>query len=76
MTPHPLDVLRVQRGAAHLHALGPRATAELLLDLARRIGGMPALLGLLAEYQRLSPETVRLAGGDRCPSRPLSAVPR
>jgi hypothetical protein len=38
---------------------------------------MPCIIGLLGEYQRrLSPRTIRLAGGDRFPSRPLRVVPR
>ena len=50
--PCPLDQLRLQRGAAHLHCLGPRATLEFLLELAGKIGGLPVTSGLLAEYQR------------------------
>jgi hypothetical protein len=73
---HPLDRLHLQRRVEHLHALGPRATAELLVDLADRIGGMPAILGLLAEYQqRLTPDMLRATGGDRFPTRRLRAVP-
>jgi hypothetical protein len=71
-----LERLRLERGAAHLHRLGPRATAELLAALTARIGGGPALLGLLAEYERLSPGMVRAAGGDRFPPRPLHLVER
>ncbi len=66
----PLERMRLDRWAAHLHALGPRVTAELLASLADRIGG-PALLGLLAGYERLTPGTVRALGGDRFPPRPL-----
>jgi hypothetical protein len=73
----PLSRLRLQRGAEHLHALGPRATAELLAEVGDRIGGMPCILGLLGEYQqRLAPEMLRAAGGHRFPSRPLRVVPR
>lgn len=74
--PNPLDGLRVQRGAEHLHRLGARATAEFLTELANRIGGMPAVIGLLNEYGRLNPGMVRAAGADRFPARPLRAVPR
>jgi hypothetical protein len=71
------DQLRLQRGAEHLHRLGPRATAEFLAEIAERIGGLPATLGLLAEYQyRLSPQMMRASGGgDRFPPR-LVGVPR
>jgi hypothetical protein len=72
----PLDRLRLQRGAEHLHLLGPRATAELLAEVGRRIGGMPCILGVLGEYQRLSPRLLRAVGGDRFPTRPLRVAPR
>ena len=73
---HPLTRLRLQRDVEHLHALGSRATAEFIVDLTERIGGLPAALALLAEYERrLTPAMVRLAGGDRFPPRPLHPVP-
>lgn len=71
-----LDSLRLQRGAEHLHRLGPRATAEFLSELACRIGGAPAIMALLTEYGRVSPGMVRAAGGDRFPPRVLHVVPR
>ena len=52
---HSLDQARLQRGAEHLHRLGPRAMAEFLAELGRRIGGTPACLSLLNEYSRLTP---------------------
>jgi hypothetical protein len=74
---HPLVRLRLQRGAEHLHLLGPRALAEFLVEIDRRIGGGPCIFGLLAEYQeRLSPELLRAVAADRFPKRPLRAVPR
>jgi hypothetical protein len=70
------DRLRLERGVEHLHALGARATAELFGQLAADCpGAMPAILGRLAEYQRLIPAMIRAAGGDRFPPRPLIAVP-
>jgi hypothetical protein len=53
--PHPLDQARLQRGAEHLHRLGPRAMAEFLAELGSRIGGTPACLSLLNEYSRVTP---------------------
>lgn len=72
----PLDWMRLERGAAHLHALGPRATAMLLATLAERTSGAPAMLGLLAQYERLTPHMVRAIGADRFPRRPLHLVER
>jgi hypothetical protein len=57
----PFTSHRLQRGSEHLGQLG----------------GLPATLGLLAEYERrLTPAMLRLAGGDRFPTRQLRAVPR
>jgi hypothetical protein len=73
---HHLDRLRLQRRVEHLHALGPRATAEFLAEIGRRIGGMPCILTTLDEYQhRLTPAMTRRAGDDRFPPRSLRAVP-
>jgi hypothetical protein len=73
---HPVDRLHLQRGAEHLHALGARATAELLAEVAAKIGGLPAILSTLDEYRRFSPRLLRLAGGHRFPPRPLHLVHR
>jgi hypothetical protein len=73
---HPLDRLRLQRGAEHLHRLGARPTAEFLAEVGHRIGGMPAIFALLGEYEeRLSPRLLRLTGGHKFPPPPLHAVP-
>jgi hypothetical protein len=73
----PFVALRLQRGCEHLHRLGPRATAELLAEVADKIGGMPAIVGLLSEYERrLTPDMIAAAGGARFPPRLLRAVPR
>ena len=72
-----LDRMRLERGAKHLHSLGPRATAELLAEVAEQIGGMPCILGRLEEYRRrLTPDLLRAVGGDRFPPRPLHEAPR
>jgi hypothetical protein len=72
----PLDQLLLQSGAEHLHRCGPRAIAELLADVANRIGGGPAIIAALNDYQHITPEMLRAAGGDRFPRRPLRVVPR
>jgi hypothetical protein len=58
---------RLKSGTEHLRTLGPRATAEMPTDLAKRIGGLPTILGLLAEYQRFAPVAVTRAGACRFP---------
>jgi hypothetical protein len=72
----PREQRRPQRGAEHLHALGPRAIAEFHAELGQRIGGMPAIFTLLLDYEaRLSPDMLRATAGDRFPPRPLHLVP-
>ncbi len=69
----PTERLRLDCGAKHLHRLGARAISEFLLELSATIGGQPATLRLLAEYQnRLSPDLLRAAGGHRMPSANVS----
>ncbi len=71
-----LDRARLDLGTEHLHRLGARATSEFLVELADIIGGQPALLRLLAEYQnKLNPKLLHAAGGHRFPSRRPRAVP-
>ncbi len=70
------DRARLDRGAEHLHRLGARATAEFLAELSAVIGGMPATLWLLADYEhRLDPKRLRATGGHRMVPRPIRAVP-
>ena len=71
----PLTRIRLQRGAERLHNLGPRAVAEALCEIADKIGGMPAVLEVLAEFERGSPEILASVGGDRFPPL-LQTVPR
>jgi hypothetical protein len=69
----PFMAVRLQRGTEHLHRLGPRVIAEFLLELAERIGGLPAATALLVEYERLSPRLIRATG---LQPQPLRSVPR
>ena len=48
---HSIERQRLDHGAEHLHRLGARATADFLTELAGTIGGQPAIMRLLAEYQ-------------------------
>ena len=73
--PQHLAQARLQRGAEHLHRLGPRAMAEFLAELGSRIGGTPACLLLLNGYGHLTSGQVRSAGGDCFAPRPLALVP-
>ncbi len=72
----PLDWRRLERGAEHLHQLGPRAIAEFLIELTSAIGGLPAALRLLcAYYENLTPTLLRMVGADRFSGRRPRVVP-
>lgn len=70
----PLDRMRLQHYANHLHRCGPPTIAEALADVADRIRGGSVIFAVLVEYQRISPAMLRAAGGDRFPHRPLHEV--
>ena len=71
----PLQSLRLQRAAEHLHDLGPRAVAELLAEIADRFGVWPVILATLAEYEgKLTREMVKAAGGHVFPPKPIRRV--
>ncbi len=75
MSPAVSDTLRLQRGAEHVHTLGPRAVAELLAQVAREGRDLPGTLDLMDQWRAgLSVETLTAAGGDRFPPRPLREV--
>ena len=74
----PSITVRLERGAQHLHRLGAPAIAELLAEVGDRIGGIPCIVSLLAEYERrVTPnnDMVRTADGGRRP-RQLQTAPR
>lgn len=66
----PVHRLQIEAGAQHLHDLGPRALAELLLELAPS----DQVLDRLNHYRRISPALLRAMAGNRFPPR-LSTVP-
>ena len=68
--------IRFRRQALHLHALGPRAVAEILVEIARQADCASVILELLAEYEdRLTPDMLHMVGGDRFPRRVPLMVP-
>ena len=71
---HPLDLVRIHRGAAHLHDLGQRPLGEALVELAEH-GGPAAVLAVLDRYGRLTPAMVRAAGADQPLVHQLVVVP-
>jgi hypothetical protein len=68
-------LLRIHRRAAYLHALGPRAVAEFLAELAGGPEGPTRVLALLDRYGRLTREMILAAGADRPLLPQLRAVP-
>lgn len=75
MSPVARDRLRLQRGAEHLHALGARALAEMLAELARDRCDLADTLDRLDAWRAgLTPEMLSAAGGDRFAPRPLHEV--
>jgi hypothetical protein len=68
--PHNIPIVRFQRLAAQLHALGPRPTYELLREIA---AGAP-VLERLERCARLYPNIVRVLGADRMPPVPFTRI--
>jgi DNA-directed RNA polymerase subunit N (RpoN/RPB10) len=59
--------LRLQRGVQHLLRLGPRAAAEFVAEIGNDFCCRRAILDHLDEWDRLTPESVAVAGWDRFP---------
>ena len=70
-----LHRLRMQRAALHVYRLGPRALAELLIELDRR-AAPGAVMAVVAAFAAITPAVIQAAGGDRMPPRPLRELPR
>ena len=70
------DRFRLQRGAEHLHRLGPRAIAEALKEIGDTADCLSGVLELLDAW-RAQPtrETIAAVGADRFPPE-IAAVPR
>ncbi len=68
--------LRWQRAALRLHALGARAFAEAVAEVAQTHPAGADLLAVFETYAaRLTADMLRAVGGDRFPPRPLAIVP-
>lgn len=68
--------MRFRRAAEHLCRLGPRATAELLAEIAEAHGIEDELLARLATWRRLEPATLAAVLNGRPFPPSLQAVPR
>ncbi len=55
----------IQRGAAHLASLGPRAVYEFLIETAAALDARDDIASRLLNYQRISPSMLAAAGGTR-----------
>ena len=74
MSVTPLDRMRLERGAKHLHQLGPRVIAELLAELNQHPGS--PVLDVVQKYGRLTPALVAWCGADRFPPHSMRELPR
>jgi hypothetical protein len=63
----PDQICRLRIGSVHLHSLGARAVGEFLAELGRKYDIEDEVLDQLEEWNRLTPELLRAAGGDRWP---------
>ena len=71
----PGQRLRIERGVERLHRLGARPMAELMIELVSPVGESDLLIRMLDRWgQRLTPEALRVTGGDRFAPR-LVVVP-
>lgn len=70
------DSLRLRRGAEHLHALGPRAVAEMLAEVGRVHGVTGDVLERLEAWRRLRPETLAAVLGGRQFPPAVQAAPQ
>lgn len=70
-----LQICQLDRLAEDVHALGSRAVAGLLIELAKSTDCLARLLELLTAYAVVTPEMMTAAHADRAPSHPLRAMP-
>jgi hypothetical protein len=64
-----LSDARLRRDVEKIHRLGPRVAYEMWLELGRDRLLRVEIERLVARYAQLSPDAVRVLGGDRFPER-------
>jgi hypothetical protein len=74
-TKNLVEILIFQRNVERLHALGPRATGELLAEIGEQRHCRTFIEQRLAAYAALDPEIVRALKGDQFPRPPLHKAP-
>ncbi len=70
----PLTGPHFERAIEHLHRLGPRPLAELLIEIAKATGEPGLIADRIAAYAALDPEIVRFVGGNHFPKMPLTVI--
>ena len=65
---------RWERQIERLHRLGPRPTAELLIEIAHRTGQSRFIADRVEKYARLDLGDLRAVGGDQFPPNVLGRV--
>jgi hypothetical protein len=70
------DDPRFRRCCEQLHALGPRATYELALELAGELSATATMIAKVTRYAALDPASVRAVGADKLPLTPLTPIPQ
>jgi hypothetical protein len=66
--------LRFHREVERLHRLGPRATGELLLEIAECLAARSFVDERVKAYVALDPKVVKALGADRFPTPPIYPV--
>ena len=66
--------LRFRRQVERVHALGPRAVAELLAEIGAERAIQTIIDTKLDRYAKLDPAAIEAAGGDRFPPAPLHEI--
>jgi hypothetical protein len=70
----PLVLVRLHDAAGKVYDLKRRTVAEAFVELARGPAGPAAVLRVLTDFARLTPEQITAAGADRPLPRPLGVV--